>query len=606
MNLSIQQKLLAGFGIVLVLLVGALALSLSTMSAINDRTHTLGARDLVAIDALGQVRSGIMTMRAAGGDNLQVTTAAMKNVTAEAVTSARATVLAGLQVYGQHLGGAADRRAFATVKRDTLAVVAGSDHTMALSAQGRVKQAVANFAATQPLMPTFNNDSVALAAARLKASSADTASAASAYDSARLTILLVGLACVAVGIAVALVLSRRISGGVRELRRVAEAIADGDVEQRVALSSGDELGATANAFRTMISYLHEMASTADRVADGDLSVDVQPRSERDLLGNSFRRLVSTLGDAIGRVVAQAASVNSASKQMEATSEETGRASNEIAHAVGDVAAGTERQVQMIDEARRSAEEVVRAVGEAAQSAQHTAEVAHEAREVAQRGVGAAEQANQAMRSVRESSTAVSDAIRELAAKSEQIGAIVQTITGIAEQTNLLALNAAIEAARAGEQGRGFAVVAEEVRKLAEGSQAAAHEISQLIGAIQQETGNAVRVVEDGAQRTQDGATVVEQTREAFLQIGTAVEDMTARIEQIAAASQQITASAHSMQDNIGEVAAVAEQSSASTEQVSASTEQTSATAHQIAASAHELSGSADELNRLIARFKLAA
>ena len=83
-----------------------------------------------------------------------------------------------------------------------------------------------------------------------------------------------------------------------------------------------------------------------------------------------------------------------------------------------------------------------------------------------------------MRSVRDSSQEVTRAIGELAGKSEQIGAIVQTITGIAEQTNLLALNAAIEAARAGDQGRGFAVVADEVRKLAEESQHAAHEISR--------------------------------------------------------------------------------------------------------------------------------
>jgi methyl-accepting chemotaxis protein len=171
--------------------------------------------------------------------------------------------------------------------------------------------------------------------------------------------------------------------------------------------------------------------------------------------------------------------------------------------------------------------------------------------------------------VRDSSDEVSTAIRDLAEKSEQIGQIVETITGIAEQTNLLALNAAIEAARAGEQGRGFAVVAEEVRKLAEEAQSAAQEISQLIGAIQGQTHRAVEIVEDGVRRTQDGAAVVEQTREAFQKIDASVENMTARVEQIAAVSQQIAAGADSMQSHIAEVAAVAQQSSASTEEVSA-------------------------------------
>ncbi|MGZ4243231.1 MAG: methyl-accepting chemotaxis protein, partial [Solirubrobacteraceae bacterium] len=165
-------------------------------------------------------------------------------------------------------------------------------------------------------------------------------------------------------------------------------------------------------------------------------------------------------------------------------------------------------------------------------------------------------------------------------------------------------NAAIEAARAGEQGRGFAVVAEEVRKLAEGTQQAAAEISLLIGAIQDETIKTVDVVEDGARRTDEGADVVEQTREAFVAIGASVQDMTNRVEQIAEASQRIAVSAARMQETITEIAAVAEESSASTEEVSASTAETSASTEQIAASATELSDTAAGLERLVARFRV--
>ena len=133
-----------------------------------------------------------------------------------------------------------------------------------------------------------------------------------------------------------------------------------------------------------------------------------------------------------------------------------------------------------------------------------------------------------MRGLAESAAGVTGAIETLAAKSERIGGIVDTITGIAEQTNLLALNAAIEAARAGEQGRGFAVVAEEVRKLAEESQTAAGQIAGLIGEIQRETGEVVDMVADTAARTEGGTVTVERARAAFEAIGTAVEDVSGR------------------------------------------------------------------------------
>jgi methyl-accepting chemotaxis protein len=195
-----------------------------------------------------------------------------------------------------------------------------------------------------------------------------------------------------------------------------------------------------------------------------------------------------------------------------------------------------------------------------------------------------------MGAVKRSSAEVVDAIGELAQRSDRIGGIVGTITAIAGQTNLLALNAAIEAARAGEQGRGFAVVAEEVRKLAEESRRAAEEIATLVGEIQVETKRTVGVVTEGASRSDDGATIVSETRVAFGQIGVAVEDMSHRIERIAVASS--------------EVAAVAEQSSAATQQVSASAEQTNAAVQQISASSQQLAATAQSLERLVAHFRL--
>jgi methyl-accepting chemotaxis protein len=419
-------------------------------------------------------------------------------------------------------------------------------------------------------------------------------------------LLLFGLLALLAISGVVLFIATRFAKPIVEVGEAAEKIAVGDLDVSVEAKSDDEVGRMALAFGRMVDYLRDKARVAGSIAAGDLTANVEKASDRDELAASFEAMTENLRGLVGDIGSTAGSVSAASQQMATTSSEAGRAVEEIAKAVGDVAAGSEKQVRAVGQAQSISEEVVEATRASADDARDTVAAAESARGAADDGVSAVEEVIEAMRNVRESSESATEAIRELGVKSDEIGGIVETISGIAEQTNLLALNAAIEAARAGEQGRGFAVVAEEVRKLAEESQQAAASISTLIGEIQSDTGKAVTVVEDGARVTESGTETVERAREAFSSIGESVRDMGGRVEGIAASIERIADAALRMQGDMADIAAVAEQSSAGAEQVSASTEETSASTQEIAASAQQLAANANDLEELVRRFKIEA
>jgi PAS domain S-box-containing protein len=196
-------------------------------------------------------------------------------------------------------------------------------------------------------------------------------------------------------------------------------------------------------------------------------------------------------------------------------------------------------VSMIEDitARKTAEEELRRmVDHARRAATASDRSANDALALTKAGVTAVEEVDAAVGELGEVSTTVGEAIGKLAAMSAEIGGIVETITGIAAQTNLLALNGAIEAARAGDHGRGFGVVAEEVRKLAEGSKAAAETISSLIRDIQRETEVTVEVVERASRLTPRAAATAARTKESFAEIAAAVEDVQGHVAGIVEAT----------------------------------------------------------------------
>ncbi len=172
-----------------------------------------------------------------------------------------------------------------------------------------------------------------------------------------------------------------------------------------------------------------------------------------------------------------------------------------------------------------------------------------------------------MQRVRVSGQEAQAGIEELARKSDQIGGILDTITGIADQTNLLALNAAIEAARAGDHGRGFAVVAEEVRRLAEQSGDSATSIAELIQEIQQGIDGVVGLVKQAAMLADEGVETSERAQQAFVDIGDAIAGISERVAGMA--------------DTSLEIASVAEQSSAAAQEMSSATQETSAQSQEV-------------------------
>ena len=392
----------------------------------------------------------------------------------------------------------------------------------------------------------------------------------------RTLLIVIGLVALAIlGVVITLV-ATRVSKPIQALAASADLIAEGDLDVTVEHRSEDEVGTMAEAFRRMVGYLQRTADTAEHISEGDLTGTVTPVSDRDRLGVSFARMQDALRGVIGEIGAQSQTLAVQSEEMAANADETGRAVEEIARALGEVASGSERQVESVARTRESAD--------------LAAEQAEQARKLATRGEVASRSAAEAMAQVQSSSDAVATVMSQLTGTSERIGGITDQISQIADQTTLLALNAAIEAARAGEQGRGFAVVAEEVRKLSEETSSAAGSISELIGAIQSEASDAEAATARSAEHSRTAADTVADAREVFEQIAGAVGEMHGRVDRIAASS--------------GEVVSVAESAAAAAEQVSASTEQTSSSAQEITAGAHEVAQSSERLSQAVAWFRV--
>ena len=297
---------------------------------------------------------------------------------------------------------------------------------------------------------------------------------------------------------------------------VARRLARGDMSGRLAARSNDEVGELARAMEQMIGYLREMATVADSIAEGDLRVEVEPRSEADVFGGAFRRMIANLRQMIGDLKQSASQVASTADEISASAfqikrgaesqssstEETSatmvemaaqidsinRSTQSLAAHVQETSSSIEQMAASIEEVAHSSEDLLSSVGETSSTIE---EMTASTRSIAGRVQVVDDMSRTATSSARDGGDRLSKVIVGIGSSTKDIGKIVKTIGEFADQTNLLALNAAIEAARAGDAGRGFAVVADEVKRLAERSMNSTRDITSFVDTVQKDTEEAV-------------------------------------------------------------------------------------------------------------------
>ncbi len=301
--------------------------------------------------------------------------------------------------------------------------------------------------------------------------------------------------------------------------------------------------------RSISTAASALINVSGAMANGDLSQRVRLTSTDELgtIGTSFDAMADSFSQALAKVAESATQVSAAANQVHGTAERIATGSEEVAAQAGTIAT--------------AGEEMAATSGDIAQNCQYAVDAANVATQTAKNGFDVVQRTIDGIKSRGVKTRENAGIVESLGARSDQIGEIVSTIEDIADQTNLLALNAAIEAARAGEQGRGFAVVADEVRALAERTTRATKEIGGMIKAIQAETKQAIISMEEGVRGTERGAAEAGQLETSLNEILEQISAVAMQINQVATAAEEQTATTSEISSNMLQITEVVQQTS---------------------------------------------
>ena len=388
----------------------------------------------------------------------------------------------------------------------------------------------------------------------------------------------------------------RIGQNLREtltrVRGVSEGVA-GVVEQlsRTGTTVSSGAGAIQGRVEETSSSMVEMMASLRGIAE---NVEVLYASAEES-SSSIMEMAATNDQVAENVQAMAASV-----------EETTSAIEEMTYSIKEVAKNIEELYASTEETSSSINQMDNSIEQVEGNAYETARLSEQVSEDAQTGVESLRKTLSGIDRIKETSRTAAGVIESLGKRISDIGNILNVIDDVAEQTNLLALNAAIIAAQAGEHGKGFAVVAEEIKDLAERTGASTKEIAELIGSVQEESRNAVSVMNQGVRIVEEGVRLGREAEGALQKINDSAQKATQMVKAIARAtveqsrgSKQVTGAIHRISDTVQQISKASNEQAKGGEQIMKSAERMKALTQHVQKSAQEQAHGSRQISRSI-------
>lgn len=359
--------------------------------------------------------------------------------------------------------------------------------------------------------------------------------------------------------------------------------------------------------RQLITPIHILRDNARALSQLQLQTKLLHAKGNDEiaeLATAFQEMRDKLIATVSNVADNAKEIANASQLLATSSSQTNEVASQIATTMNDMASGITTQAEQVEQVVTMMNNTKEQVNTNLIQAQDCLTVAEHSTITAREGEQAINEAIQHLGNVTDTVSYATDSIQKLGMRSEEIGGIITVITEIAEQTNLLALNAAIEAARAGEHGQGFSIVASEVRNLAEQSQQAAQQITDLINDIQAETSVTVRTMESNLAAVKEQVIIINKGGEALKIIVNQAQDTEDGVHHMREGFHTVNVTATDVQQATQEIAAIIELSAASAEEIAAASEEQYATVADISNNAQQLAEIATTLKQEVNKFKL--